>query len=238
MNTEREGRARALIQKARNLCSWVPALAALGRDDKPRGWCRSQSYPRPSNPPYNPLTALRRRDRVATGTMWEGRAAPVVRFGRFRPAEPRGSRYVRPTGTTGLPLVETALRVGCSPLASAGTRRPHAGEWKSEIINRRAGRLRGATNLTLRGTLQAPRSLFMREEVTNETSLGPERAAGWMIRVPRRRGTLSHPKSGVPDFGTWKGQSGSIRIAGRAAAAAEWTPAISARLQQSGRLTD
>ncbi len=184
MNTEQEDQADALTQETQALCSWVPALAALGRDDNGEGGSAA-SCPRPSNPAYTPPTALLRRDRVATGTMWEGRAAPVVRFGRFRPAEPRGSRYVRPTGMTGLPLVETALRVGCSPLASAGTRRPHAGEWKSEIIKRRAGRLRGATITYCEALLRRPAPSSRREEVTELfDNLGLARASGENWRVP------------------------------------------------------
>ncbi len=194
---------RVRLKRRRGLRRRPPSCTFATKTRHSNGVCaiRRKNNPRPSHLPYNPSTALRRRDRVATGTMWEGRAAPVVRFGRFRPAEPRGSRYVRPTGMTGLPLVETALRVGCSPLASAGTRRPHAGEWKSEITKRRAGRLRGATINYCEALFRRPAPSSSRRGGEEGTASRASEAAGGNGHVRSWRHALkggrSHMKCGV-----------------------------------------
>ena len=137
----------------------------------------SRTYPRPQILPYNPLTALHRRVRV--DRRFTGRAGGAwgeIRV-RSRPAEPQGSRYVRPTGTTGLPLVETALRVG-RPTSRAFSAASDAPCRRVEIGDRKTprGAPGGRQQKTMRGTRQAPRSLLaglMTGEAKTKQSLGP-----------------------------------------------------------------
>ncbi len=136
------------------------------------------------SPPFktrlsSPRTALRRRDRVATGTMWEGRAAPVVRFGPVPAGRASGVPIRPPDRDDRSAASRDGLKGG---VQSAGFGRHEAAPCRRvEIGDRKTpcGAPEGRHYYLLRGTPEAPRSLLMREEAIELfDSLGLTQAAG------------------------------------------------------------
>ena len=177
-----------------------PGLRPNGDDNRRGhrpGWAPwDRTYPPPRNPAYNPCTAARGRDRMATGPVRERRAAPR----RVFPEEPGPACPKRvPRGP--LRALCRMLR-GCISRGTSPNRGP---EGRREDEAGRDNAARGAFEApflsVLRGASEAPRSLPQREGwLKAKTPRG--RPAGAVARVLRCDRTVANRQAGRKDFST------------------------------------